>query len=89
MSQENKISEEHLVTVKEFTNFFANAKLALGDATLRYETDKTNILAQTKAKDEEFVSFQKVLEESYGKVNISIETGEYTSIEETEVEKEN
>ena len=74
MSQENKISEEHLVTVKEFTNFFANAKLALGDATLRYETDKTNILAQTKAKDEEFVSF---------------ETGEYTSIEETEVVKEN
>ena len=88
MSQENKISEEHLVTVKEFTNFFANAKLALGDATLRYETDKTNILAQTKAKDEEFVSFQKVLEEAYGKVNISIETGEYTSIEETEVVKE-
>jgi|688.fasta_scaffold516315_2 hypothetical protein len=82
MSKENKISEEHLVTVKEFTNFFANAKLALGDATLRYETDKTSILSQTKAKDEEFVSFQKTLEESYGRVNINIETGEYTPVEE-------
>jgi hypothetical protein len=82
MSKENKISEEHLVTVKEFTNFFANAKLALGDATLRYETDKASILAQTKAKDEEFVNFQKTLEESYGRVNINIETGEYTPVEE-------
>jgi hypothetical protein len=88
MSKENKISEEHLATVKEFTNFFANAKLALGDATLRYETDKASILAQTKAKDEEFVAFQKDLEQAYGRVNISIETGEYTPVEELEVVKD-
>jgi hypothetical protein len=84
MSQETKISEEHLVTLKDFTNFFTNAKLALGEATLRYETAKDSIISQTKTKDEEFVEFQKELQESYGRVHISIDTGIYTPVEEEE-----
>lgn len=87
MSQENKISEEHSETLKTFTNFFTNAKLALGEVTLRFESDKENIISQTKAKDLEFVEFQKELQEAYGKVNINIETGAYLPIAETEVEE--
>lgn len=85
MSKENKISEEHLVALKDFTNFFTNAKLALGEAALKYESAKESILSQTKAKDDEFVEFQKELQEAYGKVHISIDTGVYTPIEEDEV----
>jgi hypothetical protein len=81
MSDQNKISEEHLVSLKEFTGFFTNAKTILGEVTLRYEADKESILSQVKAKNEAFVEFQKELETAYGKVNISIETGEYTEVE--------
>jgi hypothetical protein len=84
MSQETKISEEHLVTLKDFTNFFTNAKLALGEAGLRYETAKDSIISQTKTKDGEFVEFQKELQEAYGRVHISIDTGIYTPVEEEE-----
>jgi hypothetical protein len=84
MSQETKISEEHLITLKDFTNFFTNAKLALGEAALRYETAKDSIISQTKTKDEEFVEFQKELQASYGRVHISIDTGVYTPVEEEE-----
>ena len=85
MSKENKISEEHLGTLKGFTNFFTNAKLALGEAALRYESDKESILSQTRAKDNEFTEFQKELQEAYGKVNISIDSGVYTPVEEEAV----
>lgn len=82
MSDQNKISAEHLATLQELTGFFTNAKTILGEVTLRYEADKESILSQVKAKNETFVEFQKELETAYGKVNISIETGEYTEVEE-------
>lgn len=82
MSKENKISEEHSIALKDFTNFFTNAKLALGEAALKYESAKESILSQTKAKDDEFVEFQKELQAAYGKVHISIDTGVYTPVEE-------
>lgn len=85
MSEENKISEEHAVALKGFTNFFTNAKIALGEAAFRYESDKDSILSQTKAKDEEFTEFQKELQEAYGKVNINLESGIYTPVEEVTV----
>lgn len=82
MSKESKISEEHSIALKDFTNFFTNAKLALGEAALKYESAKESILSQTKAKEDEFVEFQKELQAAYGKVHISIETGGYTPVEE-------
>lgn len=88
MLEENKISEEHLVKLKEFTNFFTNAKLALGEAALKYESTKENILYQTKTKDDEFSEYQKVLQDAYGKVNINLETGAYTPVEEVIENKE-
>lgn len=84
MSKENKISEEHLDALKGFTNFFTNAKMAFGEAALKYEGIKENIISQTKAKDEEFVEFQKELQAAYGRVHISIDTGIYTPVEEEE-----
>jgi hypothetical protein len=88
MSTENKISEEQLLLLRSFTNYFNNAKAALGEASLAYEKAKESILTQVKNKDVEFKEFQKELQNAYGSVNISIDTGIYTPIESTNTNKE-
>lgn len=88
MSTENKISEEQLILLKDFTNYFNNAKTALGEVALVYEKAKESILTQVRNKDVEFKEFQKELQNAYGSVNISIDTGIYTPIESKNINKE-
>lgn len=84
MKTVSKITDDQLTKLQEFRNFFTNVKMALGEATLAYESTKKRMLEQADQKDQEFEALRKELEEQYGKVNISIETGEYELLPETE-----
>jgi len=76
-----KITEEQLVKLQEFRNFFASANAALGEATIAYEGHKNNILKQVSEKESEFVMLKEALRDEYGDVNIDITTGEYSKVE--------
>ena len=74
----NKISEEHLKTIQEQQAKLNNLLNQIGYVAaqkhgLLHEFGETN-----KATEE----FKSVLEAEYGQVNINVETGEYTAIEE-------
>jgi hypothetical protein len=56
--------------------------MALGEATLNYESAKKAVLTQVEQKDLEFNEFRAELEKEYGKVNINITTGEYDVLNE-------
>jgi hypothetical protein len=82
MKAVSKIKDEQLTKLQEFRNFFTNANMALGEATLNYESAKKAVLTQVEQKDLEFNEFRAELENEYGKVNINITTGEYDVLNE-------
>jgi len=84
----SKIKDEQLTKLQEFRNFFTNANMVLGEATLNYEAAKKDILTKVEEKDAEFQALRQELEKEYGKVNINISNGEYEVLPEPETKQE-
>ena len=78
----NKISKEHLETIKEQQTKLNQILNQVG----YLEAQKHGLLHEFAQVNKEVEDFKPVLEKEYGQVNINVDTGEYTSIEKEEVE---
>ena len=73
-----KISEEHLKTIQEQQNSLNNLLNKIGFV----EAQKHGFLHELAEINKVVEDFKMELETKYGQVNINVETGEYTAIEE-------
>ena len=71
MSTEKKITEEQLSKLQGFVNALNQAQAQLG----QIEIQKHQLLHQITGAQEDFSTFQKELEDEYGKVSINVEDG--------------
>ena len=76
----NKISEEHLKTIKEQQTKLNQILNQVG----YLEAQKHGLLHEFGEVNKSVEDFKSVLEAEYGQVNINVETGEYTVIEKEE-----
>jgi len=85
MSNDAKLTEEQLQKLQGFVQALNQAQLQLG----QLEVEKHNLLHQTGEIQAQLQTFQKELEEEYGKVSVNIQDGTYVAIpEEDESDKE-
>jgi hypothetical protein len=76
----NKIKKEHLDTIIDQQTRLNKALTEVGVVEAR----KHAMLHEMGIVNQEVEDFKKVLEEEYGQVNINLEDGSYTKIEELE-----
>jgi len=79
-----KIKEEHLEVVQKQQK---ELNLLLNNIGY-YEAQKHGMLHQFNDLSKQVDEFKKVLEKEYGEVNINVETGEYTLVEQPETQPE-
>ncbi|MBC8306174.1 MAG: hypothetical protein H8E55_61740 [Pelagibacterales bacterium] len=79
-----KIKEEQLETIRKQQQDLSNILNQIG----YLEAQKHGTLHQFGEKNKEIEEFKRELEEEYGAINISVETGEYTVIEKEEKKEE-
>tara|TARA_X000001388_G_scaffold59943_1_gene45298 strand:+ start:458 stop:718 length:261 start_codon:yes stop_codon:yes gene_type:complete len=85
MSNDAKITEEQLKQLQGFVQTLNQAQMRLG----QLETEKHGLLHKTAEIQSELQTFQKELEEEYGKVSVNIQDGTYVAIpDEDESDKE-
>ena len=77
---ENKITEEQLKTIQDHQNKTNNILHQLG----YLESQKHGLLHELAGVNQDVEEFKNSLEKQYGAINIDIETGTYTKIEEEE-----
>jgi len=77
---ENKITDEQLKTIKDHQNKTNNILHQLG----YLESQKHGLLHELAGVNQDVEEFKNSLEKEYGAINIDIETGTYTKIEEEE-----
>ena len=82
---EKKITEEQLTKIQEQQTELNNVIREIG----LLETQKHALSHQIANINNEIETFKKELEEQYGAINISIEDGTYTEIEQKEEVVEN
>lgn len=84
MSNDAKLTEEQLQKLQGFVSALNQAQMQLG----QLEVEKHNLLHQTGEIQGQLQTFQKELEEEYGKVSVNIQDGTYVAIpEEDESDK--
>jgi hypothetical protein len=84
MSNDTKLTEEQLQKLQGFVSALNQSQMQLG----QLEVEKHNLLHQTGEIQEQLQTFQKELEEEYGKVSVNIQDGTYVAIpEEDESDK--
>jgi len=76
----NKISEEHLKTIQEQQTKLNNLLNQIGYVSAQ----KHGLLHELAGVNQDIEEFKNSLEKEYGAINIDIETGTYTKIEEKE-----
>ena len=80
MENTNKITQEQLKTIvkhqKELTSILTNIGVL--------ESQKHGLLHQVAEVNKDAEEFKNVLQEEYGAININLEDGSYTLIENTE-----
>jgi len=76
----SKIKQEHLETIIDQQTRLNKALTEVGVVEAR----KHAMLHEMSIVNQEVEDFKKVLEEEYGQVNINLEDGSYTKIEELE-----
>ena len=76
MSNDAKITEEQLKQLQEFVQTLNQAQMQLG----QLETEKHGLLHKTADIQSQLQTFQKELEEEYGKVSVNIQDGTYVAI---------
>ena len=79
----NKISEEHLKTIQEQQTKLNNLLNQIGYVSAQ----KHGLLHEFGEVNKATEEFKSVLEAEYGQVNINVENGEYTPIDEEELKK--
>ena len=79
-----KIKEEHLEVIQKQQK---ELNLLLNNIGY-YEAQKHGMLHQFNDLSKQVDEFKKVLENEYGEVNINVETGEYTLVEQPETQPE-
>jgi len=77
---ENKITDEQLETIKEHQNKTNSILNQVG----YLESQKHGLLHELAGVNQDIEEFKNSLEKEYGAINIDIETGTYTKIEEKE-----
>ena len=75
-----KITEEQLKSIQDLVGQINNGQLQIG----QLETQKHTLLHQIAEVQKGLKDFQDELEKEYGKVNVSIQDGTITPIEEEE-----
>ena len=75
-----KIKEEQLTTIKEQQEKINSILHQLG----YLESQKHGLLHELASVNQDVEEFKKVLEKEYGAVNINLEDGTYTEIEQEE-----
>ena len=75
-----KIKEEELTTIKEQQEKINSILHQLG----YLESQKHGLLHELASVNQDVEEFKKVLEKEYGAVNINLEDGTYTEIEQEE-----
>jgi len=75
-----KITEEQLKSIQDLVGQINNGQLQIG----QLETQKHTLLHQIAEVQKGLKNFQDELEKEYGKVNVSIQDGTITPIEEEE-----
>ena len=84
MSNDAKITEEQLQKLQKFVQTLNQAQMQLG----QLDVQKHSLLHQTVEIQGQLQTFQKELEEEYGKVSVNIQDGTYVAIpEEDESDK--
>ena len=81
---ENKITDEQLSTIQEHQNKTNNILHQVG----YLESQKHGLLHELAGVNQDVEEFKNSLEKEYGAINIDIETGTYTKIEEEKKEEE-
>ena len=76
MSNDAKITEEQLRQLQGFVQTLNQAQMQLG----QLETEKHGLLHKTAEIQSQLQTFQKELEEEYGKVSVNIQDGTYVAI---------
>ena len=79
----NKIKKEHLTKIQDQQTRLNNLLNQIGYVSAQ----KHGLLHEFGEVNRETEDFKSVLEAEYGQVNINVETGEYTPIEEKELTK--
>ncbi len=80
---ENKITDEQLSTIQEHQNKTNNILHQVG----YLESQKHGLLHELAGVNQDVEEFKNSLEKEYGAINIDIETGTYTKIEEEKEEE--
>ena len=84
MSNDAKITEEQLQKLQQFVQTLNQAQMQIG----QLDVQKHSLLHQTVEIQGQLQTFQKELEEEYGKVSVNIQDGTYVAIpEEDESDK--
>jgi len=83
LNKMNKIKEEHLKTIQEQQTKLNNLLNQIGYVSAQ----KHGLLHEFGEENKKAEDFKSLLEEEYGPININVETGEYTKIEEPELTK--
>ena len=85
MNETKKIEKEELESIQNLVKQINSGQLQIG----QLETQKHMLLHQIAEVQKGLKNLQEDLEKKYGKVNVSIEDGTITSIEEKEDEQAN
>ena len=75
-----KIKEEQLITIREQQSKLNDLLTQIG----YLESQKHGLLHEIASVNKDIEDFKQVLEEEYGSININVEDGTYTEIEQEE-----
>ena len=80
-----KLTEDEIKDLGDIRNNFSNITLMIGEVEINsksLEMRKEELMAGLRKLDEKQGDIKKKLEDKYGKGSISLDTGEFTSIQE-------
>ena len=80
-----KLTEDEIKDLGDIRNNFSNITLMIGEVEINFkslEMRKEELMAGLRKLDEKQGDIKKKLEDKYGKGSISLDTGEFTSIQE-------
>ena len=83
-TEDLKVTDEQLKTLQEIVGAMNGATTRVG----QIETQKHIVLHDLSQMREDLSKFQAELEEKYGKVNVNIQDGTITEVEDVEANKE-
>ena len=80
-----KLTTDEIKDLGDIRNNFSNITLMIGEVEINFkslEMRKEELMAGLRKLDEKQGDIKKKLEDKYGKGSISLDTGEFTSIQE-------